>query len=431
MIQTTMSEGDSLRGLITERLTAAAEDIFLLFKSAIVEYQEELERQQKQLDIFLNPEVYLHRINVPQELVREEEEVLSDLVKNSSPDQEEAEPPRIKEEPEEPCSIQEGEQLELKEETDSFMLTPAHEEKKHSEPELHEHQLLSDSTHVAEDQDPAGSKDKDSESSRNSEPNIPDKIHQSSHNTDVSENQCNPLQDQPSFKCDVCGESFKKNSVLQTHQCVHSGKETHSCKICGKMFKWKCLLKAHMRRHTGERPYSCTACGKGFLHLSILKQHNMIHTGEKPFTCTTCGKSFTQQQNLKVHIRTHTGEKPYSCGTCGKRFSHQNRLRDHNKTHTDDWPSICKMCGDSFRNSTDLKKHVERVHLGKRPHSCSTCGKRFYSKAELTVHMRIHSNEKPYSCCGCGVSFTQKQNLIRHTESKRCLMRATGKSPVV
>ncbi|XP_041637974.1 zinc finger protein 226-like isoform X2 [Cheilinus undulatus] len=243
-----MSEGDSLRGLITERLTAAAEDIFELVKTTIVEYKEELERQRKLLDIFLNPSVYLHRIDVPQQLVCKQ---LCNQDRNSSPDQEEAEPPQMKEEPEEPCSIQDGEQLELKEETDTFM-TPAHEERDHSEPDLHEHQLLSDSTHVAQDQDRAGSKDKDSESSRNSESNIPDKIHQSSHNTDVSENQCNPLQDKASFKCDVCDESFKNKSTLQTHQRVHSGKKTHSCEICGKMFSCKSKLTAHLRCHTGN-----------------------------------------------------------------------------------------------------------------------------------------------------------------------------------
>ncbi|XP_041637941.1 myoneurin-like isoform X2 [Cheilinus undulatus] len=242
----------------------------------------------------------------PQQLVCEEEEVLSDREKSSSPDQEEAEPPQIKEEQEEPCSIQEGEQLELKEETDAFMLTPAHEERDHSEPELHEHQLLSQNSHVAEDQDPAGSKDRGSESIRNSEPNPPNRIYQSRHNTDMSENQCGPLQDKPSFKCGICGECVKNKLALKSHQRVHSGKETQSCKICGKMFIWKSLLRAHVRSHTGEKPFTCTTCGKGFIQMSHLKNHNMIHTGEKTFTCTTCGKSFTQQKYLKFHIRTHT-----------------------------------------------------------------------------------------------------------------------------
>ncbi|XP_041637948.1 uncharacterized protein LOC121506283 isoform X3 [Cheilinus undulatus] len=110
-----MSAGDGLRELITERLTAAAEDIFELVKTTIVEYKEELERQRKLQNIFLNPKVYLHRIDVPQQLVCKEEEVLlskqlCNQDRNSSPHQEEAEPPWIKEEPEEPCSIQEGKQ---------------------------------------------------------------------------------------------------------------------------------------------------------------------------------------------------------------------------------------------------------------------------------------------------------------------------------
>ncbi|XP_041637944.1 uncharacterized protein LOC121506282 isoform X2 [Cheilinus undulatus] len=155
---TTMSEGDSLRELVTERLTAAAEDIFELVKTTIVEYKEELERQRKRLEI-LSPAVYLHRIDVPQQLVCKEEESLSDQEKNSSLDQEEAEPPRIKEEPEEPCSIQEGEQLELKEETDTFVLTPAHEERDHSKPELHEQQFFSSLRELIRERQKAAAED--------------------------------------------------------------------------------------------------------------------------------------------------------------------------------------------------------------------------------------------------------------------------------
>ncbi|KAG7218616.1 hypothetical protein INR49_019975 [Caranx melampygus] len=62
-------------------------------------------------------------------------------------EQQEPEPPQIKEEEEEVCSSQEGEQLLLKQETDSLMLTPTHEGSEHREPEpTSEQQLLSHSS---------------------------------------------------------------------------------------------------------------------------------------------------------------------------------------------------------------------------------------------------------------------------------------------
>ena len=55
-----MSSVECLRELISERLTAAAEEIFSLVKKTMVEYEEETERQRRLLDSILNPVVRLH-----------------------------------------------------------------------------------------------------------------------------------------------------------------------------------------------------------------------------------------------------------------------------------------------------------------------------------------------------------------------------------
>ncbi|KAG7222306.1 hypothetical protein INR49_016391, partial [Caranx melampygus] len=203
-----MSSVESLRDFVTERLTAAAEEIFRVFKQTVVEYEEEIGRQRRLLDTVLKPEIRLHRTELPQQHAsqeeeeeeevlssleqeqpeppqikeeeeevgrqrrlldmlpqqhasQEEEEVLSSLEQEqpeppqikeeaeeigqlpqqhvcqeeeeeeeealSSLEQEQPEPPQIKEEEEEVCSSQEGEQLLLKQETDSLMVTPTHE----------------------------------------------------------------------------------------------------------------------------------------------------------------------------------------------------------------------------------------------------------------------------------------------------------------
>ena len=55
-----MSRVECLRELINERLTAAAEDIFQGFQQAAVEYQEEIDRLRRLLDVLLKPEAQLH-----------------------------------------------------------------------------------------------------------------------------------------------------------------------------------------------------------------------------------------------------------------------------------------------------------------------------------------------------------------------------------
>ncbi|KAF1389441.1 hypothetical protein PFLUV_G00073460 [Perca fluviatilis] len=164
-----MSSVQYLREFVIERLTAAAEEIFGVFEKTIVEYEEEIDRQRRLLNVVWKPEIKLLRIELPQQHVckeeeeeEEEEEVPAEQQpciqeRSSSLDQEEPEPPQIKEEQEELCTSQEGEQLELKQETDAFMLTPTYEESEHSEPEPNtDHQLFSHTSHVAESQDQKG-----------------------------------------------------------------------------------------------------------------------------------------------------------------------------------------------------------------------------------------------------------------------------------
>jgi len=63
-----MSKAQMLRGLVNQRLTAAAQEICGLFEGTIAEYEEELcslkeenERHRKLLHAVFNPEVRLQR----------------------------------------------------------------------------------------------------------------------------------------------------------------------------------------------------------------------------------------------------------------------------------------------------------------------------------------------------------------------------------
>ncbi|XP_035854958.1 rho GTPase-activating protein gacU-like isoform X4 [Sander lucioperca] len=192
---------------------------------------------------------------LPQQHVFKEEEVLSDQQlciqeRNSSLDQEDPEPPQIKEEQEELCPSQEGEQLVLKQETDTFMLTPTYEESDHSEGQTlnfnpdddslsaaekesvanmpvitsvvseanSDHQLLSHNSHEAESQDQKGDKHGDSGSTRNAEPEPKKRRRKSrSHsnnvdNTNVSEIHPNTQTELPQQH--VC----KEEEVLSDQQ---------------------------------------------------------------------------------------------------------------------------------------------------------------------------------------------------------------------
>jgi len=139
--------------------------------------------------IFFNSRILFPLFSVPPELSQqhvckeeegkeEEEQQLCVEERSPSLDQEDPAPPQVKEEQEELCTGQEGEQLELKQETETFMLTPTHEETDHSEPEpTVDHQLLSCISHVVERPDQTESRGERPHSYR-------------------------------SLKCDTCGKSF-------------------------------------------------------------------------------------------------------------------------------------------------------------------------------------------------------------------------------
>ncbi|XP_029285706.1 zinc finger protein 135-like [Cottoperca gobio] len=396
-----MSSVECLREFVNERLNAAAEEIFGVFQEAVVEYEAEIHRQRRLLDVVWKPEIKLHRIELPQQHVCKEEEVLSDQQlciqeRNSSLDQEDPEPPQIKEEQEELCTSQEGEQLVLKQETDTFMLTPTDEES--------DHQLLSHNSHVAESQDQKGGKHGDS-GSRNAETNQQNLHHKStSHsnnvvNPNLSEMHCDTHTGKQPFKCDTCGKGFKIKSLLEKHLRIHTGEKPFACKICEKAFRLNDHLKQHMRIHTGEKPYSCKICEKKFIEKSSLNCHIRTHTGEKPFACKTCGKGFIRKSALNYHIRIHTGEKPYSCKTCGKGFVKKSALNCHMRIHTGEKPYSCKTCGRAFRKNGHLKGHM-RTHTREKPYSCNTCGKSFTQKSALTSHhTRIHTELPQQHVC--------------------------------
>ncbi|XP_029296695.1 zinc finger protein 239-like isoform X1 [Cottoperca gobio] len=391
-----MSSSQCFREFVNERLTSAAEEIFVVFEKTIVVYEEEIDRQRKLLDMVLKPKINLHKKKIAQLSVCNE--VLADQQlciqeRNFSLDQEDPEPPQIKEEQEELCTGQEEEQLVLKQDTDMFMLRPT----------FVGSVLCEDDTLLL---DPLPNisvvvikSESDREGSGVSEPNG---VHHLSHNSPRARshtrgNHENASSDQKlqnkHFKCLFCTEEFHDFLKLKIHIRAHTGEKRFKCDTCGKGFTKKSLVRKHMMTHTGVKPFRCRVCGKEFNCQSNRITHMKTHTGEKPHTCVTCGKGFNRAADMRRHNRTHTGEKPYSCVYCGKEFSYHSSLTNHIRVHTGEKPYTCIWCGKGFAVSTTLKIHT-RVHTGEKPYQCNICGRSFSHNTGLRFHRRIHAREK-------------------------------------
>ncbi|KAM9762063.1 uncharacterized protein ACNS7B_004276 [Menidia menidia] len=384
-----MSSAQHLREFISQRLTAAAEEIFSEFEKTIVQYEDEIDRQRRLLEFSWKPRNTLNAAasfspdHTQRPECKEEEGVADQSFygqeRNPNLDQERSDFSQIKVEQEELCSSQEGEQLALKEEADAFMVTVTSDHSDHDEAEPNRDCLPFQDFAVSESQ---------SQENRHEVPG-------SARNAGFF-------------------HSYNVNSATAPKsQCAaDTGKKAVQCDVCGKSFKHKHQIKTHYRIHTGEKPYSCQMCGASFAQTGSLYVHMRTHTGEY-FQCSTCGKKFKELSHLKTHKRTHTGEKPYSCQICGKSFRHSGTLTVHMRTHTDEKPYTCEMCGKGFNQSTNLLTHM-RTHTGEKPYSCQICGKCFRHRGTLTDHMITHTDEKPYSCQICGRSFRRRGAWTEH-----------------
>ncbi|XP_059205830.1 zinc finger protein 239-like isoform X3 [Centropristis striata] len=368
-----MSKVQTVRALVEQRLTAAAEEIFGLFERTIAEYEEELcrskeknERQQKLLDAVFNPQLHVHRADVQQLLVVKEEFPSEQQERSSSLDQEDPDPRHIREEQEEPRTSQKGEQLQGLEEADinKFTFTPVpvkseEDEEKPQSSKLHQTQTEWMETE-ADGEDCGGP-----EPARNSDPD-----------PDLQPNTDDEPADSSEPEADVSGDWKETREPQSGLNCLKkdgdsrfsAGEKRFSCSECGKGFGYKCYLNRHMVSHTGEKPFSCSVCGKGFSETSDLMTHMSLHIGEKRFSCSVCKKTFTHTGTLKRHIRNHTGEKPFSCSVCRKSFAQSGNLKSHMRLHTGEKPFSCHICSKRFSRRSNVKYHKCAVSLSSKFH---------------------------------------------------------------
>ncbi|XP_035849105.1 zinc finger protein 853-like isoform X2 [Sander lucioperca] len=84
--------------------------------------------------------------------------------------------------------------------------------------------------------------------------------------------------------------------------------------------------------------YICTVCGRAFAQRAAWAKHVQVHRkadakADKSYTCDICGKRLTRFDGYQKHLRIHTGEKPYCCDECGRRFSDNSNYKRHIRTH--------------------------------------------------------------------------------------------------
>ena len=135
--------------------------------------------------------------------------------------------------------------------------------------------------------------------------------------------------------------------------------------------------------------------------LNTLKSQNTLNVGGQRKLSQDL-KSSKQTDSM----RSHTGKKPFSCTECGKVLRSKQGLKHHTMIHTGEKGFSCTECGKMFNLKGPLKTHM-RTHTGEKPFICTVCGKGCRQNSDLKRHMRTHTGEKPFPC-------TQTRSLKKH-----------------
>ncbi|XP_026752672.2 gastrula zinc finger protein XlCGF57.1-like [Galleria mellonella] len=176
--------------------------------------------------------------------------------------------------------------------------------------------------------------------------------------------------------------------------------------------------KVYKKRTKFKSPASkkCTVCNRKCPNPSTLMIHMRSHSDEKPYPCSSCDKKYKDSGTLKRHVeRNHSEnrERNFTCENCGKCFYSKSDVKIHMRIHTGETPYACSECPMKFTQISALLRHIKR-HTGEKPYMCATCSKAFCSKEELKNHHKVHSNNKQFSCAICNVMFKYRNNLKKH-----------------
>ncbi|XP_039665015.1 zinc finger protein 250-like isoform X1 [Perca fluviatilis] len=419
------------------------------------------------------------RQQLPQQHVCKEEEVLSDQhlciqERNSSLD---PEPPQIKEEKEELCTSQKGEQLVLKQETDTFMLTPTYEESDHSEGQTlnfnpdddtlsaaekeslasmpvitsvvseanSDHQLLFHNSNEAESQDQKGG-NYDSGSTRHAEPEPKKRRCKSRSNSDNVDNT-NMSEIHPNTQTDVQQLSVVKAEVPPEQQEWSSSldqkdpepppyikEEQEELRTSQEGEQLQELEEADIKFPFTPVPVKSDEddeekAQSSQLHESQTEENREAERAE--VDGEDCGgpepaKNSDPDSPLQPATHDKTSDSSESqtdaSGDLEETREPQSGLNplQNNEVAVSDVEcntGNTSVSSSECAGSVGRKKHLQKpsgVQTGVKPFSCSVCGKRFPLKKTLTSHMKLHSEENSSTCSVCKASFFKPSNLVVH-----------------
>lgn len=223
------------------------------------------------------------------------------------------------------------------------------------------------------------------------------------------------------FKCPVCGLGFKCPKERRIHQTeVHSkkadeSKTTNSAIGLKPKKPVKKLIIKPKRTTEIKRENNFDNVFTSLLSAEPLSAENSEQVeAEKSPEYDVDDKKDVKLSALGIEMglgepRQKKTKTSFRCDTCGEVAKNEASYNEHLRIH----PLECNLCGKYFYRRPNLQLHVKR-HLGIKPYSCEFCQKSFLTKQKLDEHKNIHTGDAPIKCNMCDETFRRHSNLVQH-----------------
>ena len=168
------------------------------------------------------------------------------------------------------------------------------------------------------------------------------------------------------YQCSHCEYESSDPKLLKSHiDSVHLG-ITYECDKCKSHFTSKTGLYNHTKSvHSDARPFKCEECGEAFKRKNVLEIHFDNKHSNGVYPCNKCDKVLKSKLSLEYHLKTHDIQNQYPCEICGRRFITRTKLKMHMNSHTGETPYKCpgQGCIKSFHSSDQLSHHKKQCQV--------------------------------------------------------------------
>ncbi|XP_038221631.1 zinc finger protein 26 [Zerene cesonia] len=190
----------------------------------------------------------------------------------------------------------------------------------------------------------------------------------------------------------------------------------HTCSQCGLKFPTLKELRSHCNAsYSHSRVVTSRAIKKEEKPDEGVLAGNLLYDS-KESVATTMLQAYDTLAESKPELRAlikreKKKKRNFVCPTCKVDQGNDVDFNNHLKIH----PLECHTCGKCFFRRANLALHI-KTHLGIKNYKCEICQKRFITRQKLNEHRNVHTGHAPVKCTVCDDTFRRYSNMVQHRD---------------